>query len=567
MARADGRGASVAIVEVMPERGSVPPGRHVMIETTMDVTRPGTVRLVVELLDLDEVVASVARRRHLAAGTTAVRSRLRTPPTGRRGYGVRVRAYAADRTLLSTGHAAIEAIAGWWESPRHVALIDHTDAGTRAVHDLRAWHVRVAQAYDWMWRHYRYEPPGHEDPFRDTLGRPVSHRALRATIRAATRHGIATLAYGSVYGAEPEHVAAHPDDRVFDERGEPLSLGGTFFINDIRPGHAWRRRLLGEYVAAMRRFGFAGIHMDTYGPPHAATGADGAPIVFRELYPGLIREAATEVGAIRGGRVLFNCVEGFPLEAVAPAPVAALYLELWPPDDRFGHLVAWIDRARAVAGARQVVIAAYGLPMRDAHAREERGRAFEATLLTTSVVGAAGAYHHTLAEGDRLLVEGYYPAAVRLRPGESRALRAAWRFGTRYVHLLTGTTRDEGLERSVTLRTRSGAPIPTSNEPKAGSVWVRASRTQDGRPVIQLVDLRRQVDDRWDAVKAPSPSVAGWRLSCPGLSQPVAASPWTSDGEPVRSRRVPGGWVLPPARRWLMVAESRGPALSDPGRD
>ena len=385
----------------------------------------------------------------------------------------------------------------------------------------------------------------------------MSHRALRATIREAARHGIATLAYGSVYGAEPEHVAAHPDDRVFDDDGEPLSLGGTFFINDIRPGSAWRRRLLAEYVAAMRRFRFAGVHMDTYGPPHTASGADGAPIVFRDLYPGLIWEAATGVGAIRDGRVLFNCVEGFPLEETAAAPVAALYLELWPPDDRFAHLVGWIDRARAVASGRQVVIAAYGLPMRHAHTRDERVRAFEASLMTTSVIGAAGAYHHTLAEGDRLLVEGYYPAAVRLRPSEARALRAAWRFGTRYVHLLTRTTRDEALERSVSLTARSGAPVPTSSAPTVGSVWVRASRTGDGRPVIQLVDLRHQPDDRWDAGKAPSPVVTGWRLSCPTLIQPIAASPWSADGEPMPVRRIAGAWALPRARRWLMVTEGR----------
>ncbi len=364
-----------------------------------------------------------------------------------------------------------------------------------------------------------------------------------------------------MYGTEAEHVAAHPDDRVFDATGRPLSLGDTFFINDLRPGNPWRRRLLAQYARAMRHFGFAGIHMDTYGPPHTALGADGGAVDFRELYPGLIEEAARIVGDVRHGRVLFNCVEGFPLEDVAPAPLAALYLELWPPDDRFGHLVAWIDRARAVADGRQVVIAAYGAAMRTARTPEERAAALEATLLTTSVICAAGAYHHTLAEDDRLLVEGYYPAAVKLRTPEARALQAAWRFGARYLHLLTGTVLDVRLARSVSVIDRAGGAVPISLVPRAGMVWVRASRRPDGRAVVQLVDLRVQSDDRWDASKRPTPVATGWRLVGPVLSGPVAASPWASDGDAVPLTAQGDGWALPRARRWLLVAET-GPTSS-----
>ena len=228
MPPADDPGASVAIVEVTPERGSITPGQHVVIETTIHAPRPGTIRLVLELLDLDRVIVSIVRRRRLVAGATTVRWRLPIPPVGRRGYGVRVRAFAADGTLVSSGHAAIEAIAGWWESPRHVALIDHTDAGTRQIPGLRAWNVRVAQAYDWMWRHYRYEPPGHEDPFRDTLGRPVSHRALRATIRAAALDGT-------------------PDVRACPGRDPhaPAARTGSDATSSHTPGPRGRARLAG----------------------------------------------------------------------------------------------------------------------------------------------------------------------------------------------------------------------------------------------------------------------------------------------------------------------------------
>ena len=451
----------------------------------------------------------------------------------------------------------MEAIDGWWESPRHAAFIEYRDPTTseRRAQALRAWHVTVAQAYDWMWRHYRYRPPGGGDSFTDTLGRTVSHVALRAAIQAARRAGIATLAYGSVYGAEREFIERYPDDRVFDTTGEPLSLGGTFFINDVRPGTHWRHTLLSEYGLAMRDFPFAGIHMDTYGPPWTAVAADGGPIAFRELYPGLIEEAAYRVARIRDGRVLFNCVEGFPLEEVAPAPMSALYLELWPPDDRYRHVVDWIDRAHRVSDRRAVVIAAYALALRTATTAQDRRRAVESSVLLDAVILAAGAYHHTLAEADRLITEGYYPAALPMRAAERAELQAAWRFSARHLHLLSGPGAVPSGDPELELRDTAGHVIPTSITPEAGKVWIRI-REVSGQRVINLVDLRAQSDDRWDTGRDASPRNTGWRLVGLLGAAPVAASPWTAAGDARRLRPVvSGGWRLPSFRRWLMVVE------------
>ena len=77
---------------------------------------------------------------------------------------------------------------------------------------------------------------------------------------------------------------------------------------------------------------------------------------------------------------------------------------------------------------RAVVIAAYISALRAAGAdRRGRAGAVEAAILLTSVIAAAGGYHHVLAEGDRVLVEGYYPEARRLPAAESRG--AARRLG------------------------------------------------------------------------------------------------------------------------------------------
>lgn len=504
------------------------------------------------LLDVDRPSAQVEARFRLLRGTSERMMAIALPAARRHGYGLRVELFwTGGRTAATT---AVEALDGWWQSPRHAAVTEFRSSArtAAAVRRLVEWHVTVVQLYDWMYRHYRYTPPS-GTTFTDALGRTVSHDAVRAGVRAGHGVGIASLAYGSIYGAEREYVERHPDERVFDASGAPLSLGETFYINDPRPG-PWRRRLLREYDRAVRRFHVDGIHMDTYGPPHEAIGADGAPIRFAEVYPGLITEAAASVAAIGpAGKVLFNCVEGFPLEQVAAAPTAALYLELWPPDVAWVDIVAWIDRAREVGAGRAVVIAAYISALR-AHEADPAGRAgaTEAAVLLTSIIAAAGGYHHVLADRDRLLVEGYYPEARPLLRGERNELKAASVFTARYVHLLSDPEVIALPEVDVNLVDGEGLPIAVSDTPRAGAVWIRTSRTADGTLVLHLVDLLDQLDDRWDAVRQPSPMRRGWRFrwaASPEAADLVAMSPWTDRGE---ARRLADN-RLPAFRRWLVV--------------
>ncbi len=554
--------ARVRLVSVRPTRPWFRPGTVASVELAFRTEVPTSIRAGLELLDLDRVVGRVEGRFRLPAGASKRTLRVVLPAASRHGYGVRVVATwdaGAGRTTVSS---AVEALDGWWESPRHAAMTEYrSPAGTAAaVEALRDWHVTVVQLYDWMYRHYRYAPPSGSATFLDALGRRVSHDAVRAGVRAGRDAGIASLAYGSVYGAEREYVVAHPDERVFDEAGTPLSLGETFYINDLRPGRPWRARLLREYTRAVRDFGFDGIHMDTYGPPHRAVGHDGEPIDFAALYPGLIVDGARVVAAARdGARVLFNCVEGFPLEHVAGAPAAAIYLELWPPDVAYGDIVRWIDRARALGGGRALVIAAYISALRTFEADPvRRPGAVEAAVLLTSVIAAAGAYHHVLAERDRVLVEGYYPEARRLRATERGELRSAWAFTARYVHLLSDPGLEAEAAAEVEVVDAAGRPIAVSPEPEAGTVWARITCGRDGTRILQLVDLLDQADGRWDDTREPARRRSDWRVrwTDAGRADPVAMSPWTAGGEAHRLDRdaTPDSWRLPGFRRWLVVA-------------
>ncbi len=552
---------SVIIVAFGPSRHWVTPGGELAIVAGLVADRAVHVRLEVSLLDVAEEITTIRESTDLGVGTATHRWLMRVPAMARHGYGLRLR--VTDGSSIIEASSAVEAIEGWWQSPRHAAMTDYEDApgAVRVTRDLAAWHVNVVQHYDWMWRHYRYQPPDGGDTFVDALGRTVSHAAVRASVISGHECGIASLAYGAVYGAEADYVAGHPDERVFDTAGEPLSLGAVFYINDLRPGSAWRTRLLDEYAAAIEGFAFDGIHMDTYGPPHSAVGADGEALDFAALYPALIDEAAERVAAIAPGtRVLFNCVDGFPLDTVAPAATAALYLELWPPDREFADVVRWIEQARSLAAGRQVVIAAYAATLRasvaDDSGSDERAAAFEASLLQGAVIMASGAYHHTLADGDRLLVEGYYPAAVPLLDAETMEMRALWRFSARYLHLVSAPDLERAEAAAVCIVDADGHDVRCSSGPEAGAIWLGATRTNDGRRVLHLVDLRGQADAYWDTPKSPSVDQVGLRLFWSGLTAPVAASPWTDAGAAAPLSAEGGGWVLPTFRRWLLMVDT-----------
>jgi hypothetical protein len=136
-----------------------------------------------------------------------------------------------------------------------------------------------------------------------------------------------------------------------------------------------------------------------------------------------------------------------------------------------------------------------------------------------------------------------------MRRAERDDLRAVSAFTARYLHLVSDPEQVPVIASDLELLDRDGAPIPLSDTPLHGAVWIRATRAIDRPLVVHLVDLLGQHDDRWDAVRQRSPRRAGWRLHWRSTTGIVAMSPWTSAGEPlplIDDR-------LPTFRRWLVV--------------
>lgn len=543
-----------------PRRPWGAPGSKISLRVVLSPGLPARLRLRVELVDLDRVVTSTERwARRSSERAVEADVRVVLPDLARHGYGLRLTVRDGAGRIVARRTSAVEALRGWWESPRHACLTEFgPDVKPAAVIDgLVDWHVNVVQFYDWMYRHYRYSSPSGE-VFVDALGRVVSHRTVRSAVTASRARGIAALAYGSVYGAEREYVDHHPAELLRDAEGRPLSLGETFFITDLRPGSPWRERLLQEYERACRRFGFDGIHMDQYGQPHEGFAADGSQVDLEAVYPGLIEEADRRIRATSPHRrVLFNAVDAWPLGAVAPAATAATYIEVWPPDVRYSDLVRIVDRARRAGPGKAIVVAAYLSALRAAGADPARKRgAIEGLILLSSVLLAAGAYHHVLAEQDRILVEGYYPEARPMGRRGSGALRAAWRFSSRYLHLLSDPSAEILELDDLELSEASGRRLDLATMPLAGHVWARRTRMAGGRETVQLVDLRSQSDDRWDAEHESSPKAPGWRVRWPnGPRRLIVASPWLAGGNPrvVQVGASSHSEPLPTFRRWAML--------------
>ncbi|HUR16825.1 MAG TPA: glycoside hydrolase family 66 protein [Candidatus Limnocylindrales bacterium] len=557
--------AALRVVDFGPTRAWFKPGSEAGVKLAVD-SPGGAVDVRLALFDGSRVVTANEARLRLPAGRSIRQFRLRVPEVQRHGYGLHLQ--LEGRSGRAEAHSALEALQGWWESPRHAALTDFQrgSAVVPTLKRLRRWHVTVAQFYDWMYRHYRYMPPPREEDFADTLGRLVSHGVVKELVRQCRRNGIASLAYGSVYGAEREYVEGHPDELLRDAAGQPLSLGGTFFITDLRSQSPWRRRLIGEYARACRRFGFDGIHMDQYGEPHEGFAADGSVVKLQELFAGLIDEAADHLAKLSPPRrVLFNCVGGWPLEHVGRARSAATYIEIWPPDTTYSAITRQIDIARRVAPTKQVIVAAYpSVLAADGDGGRPAGNALEAALLLTTVVLATGAYHHVLAEHDRVLVGGYYPDAVSLPSRAAESMRLAWQFSARYVHLLSDT-RNVPVPIDQLVIEMDGRVLPVSSEPQAGAVWVRGTRTGDNEIAIQLVDLLGQVSDEWDAPRKAAVRRENWRVSWRDGSQrpSLFASPWSYGG--AMQQLSPGRVIpIPAFERWAMLITDDWPRSVGP---
>jgi dextranase len=299
--------------------------------------------------------------------------------------------------------------------------------------------------------------------------------------------------------------------------------------------------------------GFAGLHLDSYGSPKIAWDATGAPVDLAEQLPVFLRMVRATLPA---STLIFNNVNDYPTFATAPTPQDATYIEVWDPHREYGHLVSLIDRARATAADKPVILAAYLTPFADDTAE----RAGWAARLALATVFAHGGHYLLCGEGDGVLTHPYYPKFARLDADSHLLLRRYFDYAVAQGDLLydpaaRDVTRshlasDENDELQVI------ADVPVSADPLPGRLWAIARRGGHGM-TVHLIDLAAQSDVEWNRGKQPATARRGVqvRLRWPGAAALVGSPEAGPDLRPAATVRD-GDYLqaaIPAFRAWATV--------------
>ncbi len=497
----------LTIDDVWPAKATYRPGEEAMVRATLalqgdsshQVTLDWRVRLLTHTLERrrDRVVA--------LPGETSVTFTFTLPSASFRGYGIDLDVSDAQGAIVATASTALDALDAWPQAPRYGFLSDFAPADPHAgtaVDTLARYHVNVVQFYDWMWRHYALMPP--TDEFTDALGRTLSLRTTRAKARTCRDRGMAALGYAAVYGAEPVYALEHPDEMLYASDGTPYSLDGLFYIMNIHRGNPWRDRILAEMARAVRETPFDGLHLDQYGfPRDEAFGPQprSTPYDLATDFPPFIDDArAAARAARRDARVIFNAVDNWPIETVAPTQQDATYIEVWPPFDDYGDLQTLILEARHLAPDKQVILAAYLTPLKGA-VGDGLPPAEAATRLASAAIWANGGFHLLMGEHNGALCDAYYPAYAAMRPEFARVMRGYYDFVVRYENLLSDP-------RLFTLPNDEAAAVvrvgghPASPFGEAGLIWTMVRRMPH-LLTVSLINLTDCPSAAWNTPQPP----------------------------------------------------------------
>jgi dextranase len=453
----------------------------------------------------------VSRSIALDRGLTAVDFAVTVAGRARHGYVVELDVEEdGDR---SSGVTSADVLRSWQDDPRYGFLSEfsHTDQGIeRRVARAARYHLNCLQFYDWMYRHYRLLPP--RDQFRDALGRRLSLGTVRRGIEACHQQRTAALAYAAVYAAEPEFFRKHRHWGLYRPDGSSYQLGRLFHLMDLAPDSPWVRHLLSDFRRTLQAVPFDGFHLDQYGFPRVGyTKAGTRRDVARDL-AGFI-DAAAGVARRRGADagVIFNAVNGWPVEHVARRNQVATYIEVWPPHVTYADLVRLVRRTHDLAPGKPVILAAYASFLRSRPAR--RAAAASSLALLSAVIFAVGAWHLLLGEGDQALTHAYYPKHERLPAEAARTLRRYYDFAVAYREFLRDARlRDVAAQFVDSAEPSFRASLPYASTPTPGRIWV-GMRAKPGWVIISLVNLLDESDLTWDrARKGPTTQSVALRL-------------------------------------------------------
>lgn len=469
----------MSIPSLLPTRASFAAGEPVDLEVTLPAGAVGT-------LSAWRLGEHVTRVEGVGSGIRSLGA------LGGGGYGVEIE---VDGAVVA--RTAVEVV----EAPRarlrygFVASYRSGKDTAAVARFARRLHLNGILFYDWAYRHA--ELLGGGEQYDDALGQPISLATVRELVDAVQAAGSRAIGYAAVYAVGPNEWDAWKEHALLAPSGEPYALGDFLFLVDPA-AEPWLAHFRGELARAVEELGFDGFHLDQFGYPKFAASPDGRAIdVSDSFVRGIegVREALPEA------QLVFNNVNDFPTWRTGSAPQDAVYIEVWEPHTTLGSLAAVANRARAAAGGKPIVFAAY----QHVYDSADAAASDRATAFTMATLFSHGATQLLAGEDGRILVDPYYVRNHEAEPQTIEMLARWYDFLVEHDAILqdpaiVDVTGSYAGEYNGDLDV-AYASTPVSCDAVAGTVWRRITSTQHGL-VVHLVNLAGQADTLWDAPRA-----------------------------------------------------------------
>jgi len=484
------------VVEAYPDKAQYRPGQvvNLIISVHNGFAQNISAKIEIQILQVLTPVATLWKDVLLPAKTHQQLSVEWLPPVEEyfKGYGVDIRLFNAQGQILAETSTAFDVAKDWTLSPRYGFLCDFAPNEVDSADKLLAmnkFHINAVQFYDWLYRHDTLLPP--YDEFQDPLGRLLSLRTIQNKIALAHEYNMAAMAYTAIYGASKEFYLQHKDWALYRPDGEPWTLdletyGDFLYIMNPETGTGWREHLLNQFQAVLEALAFDGIHIDQYGEPRFAFDHEGKLVNLAPVFASFINETKEVLCKKKSSaKVVFNAVNNWPIQAVAPANQDIVYVEVWPPHVTYQDLATIIDQGRRLSGGKKVVLAAYIPPTWEASVR-----------LADAVIFANGGFHIEIGELNGMLSGPYFPKYQLMGPRLTKIMRGYYDFLVRYGNILHDSVEDT--DKVVLILDN----IRTPDRPEPDTIWTIVKK-KGNLLIVNLINLLG-VDCFWrEEKKAP----------------------------------------------------------------
>ena len=389
------------------------------------------------------------------------------------------------------------------DSLRYGFISDFTDKDLNngAMDWLRKCHINIVQFYDWSYRHDSLTCD--DNYYVDMMGKHISRNVVISKNKEALSYGMRGIAYGAVYAASKQFFLKHKDWAFYYPDNKPITFIDVFYLMNIEKGSPWCEHLINQYYLTIKKMGFAGIHMDTYGFPKTAISrlnGRNYSVNLDNEFPTLINNTKNALESKNTNPLLiFNNVGNWPVYSTANSKVDAVYVEVWDPYDKYHHIVSIIkDAKQTLKKNKPVIIAAYLKPFR----LENIDRGMNAAKLLMALIVSNGAYHLLIGENKAVLTQGYYSDYTKLDDSSAQDIKSYYDFMIRYFDLFYNKSLKDVSQTHFSGDNREymSSCKKISVNAEGNKIWAIIKENKKHK-VISLINLCGNKDDSWNSGK------------------------------------------------------------------